>query len=582
VQESVQSIVAFLDADGRLAEFLVVYKEGTNRTFPEPRDLARHVVDLGYAAGQAAKVHGLPWQSFSGGGLTFDVTTTPRSSALGAFIRIGADKAPAATALTRDPRDFGALHLDRTFERNRTGLVPAANPEKDLVITQPADLKRVTLPVDEPRPQAVTAHRAGDHDLVESVTFHWSPESSLNLVAVPQLVVPLWSAYGPARIEAVENTDHGHLLVVWENERTRLALRLPYETTEGPELKATDRRGEEVNERVAEATRFDKTERARRWKAAGLQIRLPRALPGRIVEQVRLGEPKAEVERLFKAAPESRMKPMKDGGFNLLFGSNPAAGATFWPRQVFVRFDGDDKVAEVRVRYQDGQTPPGKDRPALLDVLKKSGKWPEKLAPTWSGVWTDVGGVQTASGRWIDDQTLMTFQRDAITTEVTLRDCPEQGPLGRQLPPLSFCSRGVADCELGDPRSDVLKRWKVDKPTWAGDALVLRPADGPYDALLVYFEGRGEDRVVKIHAQYRNRLPSADATQAIVDAWGADIDNLGAIRRQDSPKEPLLQAFTWHDERTRVRIFGQQTETGPRLYREWCELPVPAPKTAQR
>ncbi len=67
-----------------------------------------------------------------------------------------------------------------------------------------------------------------------------------------------------------------------------------------------------------------------------------------------------------------------------------------------------------------------------------------------------------------------------------------------------------------------------------------------------------------------------------MDAWRADIDHLGALRRQDFPKEPLLQSSTWHDDRTRVRIFGQQTETGPRLYNEWCELPIPTPKTAKR
>jgi hypothetical protein len=590
VQESVQTVAAFLDADGKLVEFLVAYKEGTSRTFPEPKDLARHLVDLGYATGEATKEYRLPRQSFSGGGLTFDVTTTPRSSALGAFIRIGAEKAPAAIALTHDPRDFGALSLDRSFERNRTGLVPGANPEKDLVINQPADLKRVTLPVEEPRPSAVIVQRTGDFDLVDSVTFQWSPESSLNLVAVPQLVVPLWRVYGPARIEAVDNTDRGHLLFVWENERTRLALRLPYDTAQGPELKAADRRGEAaVKERLAEVARFDKTERAQRWTHAwdedDLQVRLPRVLPGAVVEHVRLGQPKAEVEKLFKAVPDSGLKPkaaMDDGCLNLLLASNPAAGVTFWPRQIFVRFDTDDKVAEVRVRYEGTQTPPGKDRPGLLDVLRKSGGWPEKLAPTWPGVWADIGGGQVTSGRWLDDQTSITFQRDSVTTEVTLRDCPENAPFGREMPPLSFCSRGVPGCELGDKRTEVLKHWKVDKPTYVGDALLLQPADGLYDYLLVYFEGRGEDRVIKIQAQYRNRLPTTDAAPAITDAWRDDIYNLGAIRRQDLPREPVLHSFNWHDDRTRVRIFGQQTDTGPRLYREWCELPIATPKTAKR
>ena len=63
--------------------------------------------------------------------------------------------------------------------------------------------------------------------------------------------------------------------------------------------------------------------------------------------------------------------------------------------------------------------------------------------------------------------------------------------------------------------------------------------------------------------------------------WGDERllrQEFGAVRRQDAASASMLQAWSWHDDRTRVRIFGQQTENGPRLYSEWREWPIPAVK----
>jgi hypothetical protein len=584
VGENVESVVAFLGADGKLVEFLFVYKEAAHTSFPEPSDLARPVADRGYSPSELRKPHGLPQQSFTGGGLIYEVTATPGGRAIGAVVRVAAEKSAGTPTLARDPRDFGGIRLDRSFERNRTEIAPEVNADKKVVITRAAAIAKVTQPATDVKPQSIVLERHGDDDLVDSVTIRWSPVSDLNLVAVPKLLVPLWAAFGPARIEAVEDTEHPHLLVVWENERTRLTFRLPYNDAETLELKATDRRGEAgVKERLAETANFDKEERAQRWRDDHRDIRLGRGLPGTVVEQIQLGTQKAAVKRALASAREARLTTLEDGGFNLVFFSTPAAGVTYWPRQMFVRFDKADKVAEVRVRYQDGSVAPSKDRPSLFDVLKKGNGAPEKITATWPAVWSDVGERHSARHwRWLDDRTLITLQQDAVTAEVILRDCPADDPLGASVTPLAFLSRGVRACQLGDSREEVLKRWKIERPTLVGDAVLLTPTDGAYDAVLAYFEAGDSGRLVKIQAQYRNRLSGEDASSAIVEAWRKDLDHLGGVRRQDAPKSTVLQAFSWHDEKTRVRIFGQVTNNGPRLYCEWRELPIPAVKTANR
>src|SRR5262249_62026752 len=113
------------------------------------------------------------------------------------------------------------------------------------------------------------------------------------------------------------------------------------------------------------------------------------------------------------------------GGFNVLFFSTPVAGATFWPRQMFVRFDKDDHAVEVRVRYENGLVPATKERPALLDVLKRTAGAPEKLTPTWANVWTDLPGTRAATYyRWSDDRTLATFHQHPSPTHTVLRASP--------------------------------------------------------------------------------------------------------------------------------------------------------------
>jgi hypothetical protein len=107
------------------------------------------------------------------------------------------------------------------------------------------------------------------------------------------------------------------------------------------------------------------------------------------------------------------------------------------------------------------------------------------------------------------------------------------------------------------------------------------PTASPYDVLLVWYEG---GKVSRLIARHRNPkpLPPAEVGTALQEAWSRDLDRLGYVRRQDGPHGQVLQAYGWHDDRTRVHIFAQETEEGPRLFTEWREWPVPSQAVAAK
>jgi hypothetical protein len=199
-------------------------------------------------------------------------------------------------------------------------------------------------------------------------------------------------------------------------------------------------------------------------------------------------------------------------------------------------------------------------------------------------LWTDLpAGKSPLLYRWLDDITCLTYQHDKGGSEVVVRDCPLDNPLGVALPPLVFCNRGVEGCILGETPSDLRKRWQVSKPllTNNGAEVLVPPAGSPYDVLLVWYEG---DKVSRLIGRYREpkTLKREQIGEALQRAWAADFDHLGYLRRQDGTRGQVLQAYSWHEDRTRVRIFAQETEDGIRLFTEWREWPIPAQTVASK
>ncbi|HWG44905.1 MAG TPA: hypothetical protein VN688_19180 [Gemmataceae bacterium] len=582
--EGVNNVVAFLDDKHTLTEVLVAYRPKINELFPEPQNLALALIEHGYTSQAPAAKSGLNRQTWTGGGLAYDVTLLTRGNAGGALIRVAKAGVPApAASFAHSPRDFGAVNLDRSFEQNRLEIAPDQTGPA-LEITDKDTLARIIQPATAFAPSAALLKREASEDLLAQLALRWPADQNTN--ALNRLVLPLWSAYGPARIEGMEGTDGDQLVLIWEGSDTRLKLRLPYDD-KSPELLAEDSRGPAALKTRAEiAAQLNRRERQERLTAGKPRTRLARfiQLPSHGIDNLRLGMTREEAKATLPGSRSIRVQPLTDG-LNILFLNEPPATAAYWPRQMFVRFGADNRLAEIRVRYQEGAHTPGKSELSLLDTLKKKPNGaPETLPATWAGLWTDLPTrKQPVFYRWLDDATSWTYQSDKGGSEVVLRDCPAEQPLGVQLPPLEFCRRGVEACVLGDTLSEVRRRWDITKPRFAsnGAEVLFLPAKSPYDVLLIWYDN---DKVSRLIARHRNpkTVKYEEVGAALQQAWSADLDRLGYLRRQDGPLGQVMQAYSWNDDRTRVRIFAQETEEGIRLFTEWREWPIPAKTVASK
>jgi hypothetical protein len=591
--EGVEAVVAFLDGKERLDGVQVLYRPKINELFPEPVHLAHHLLEHGFAAKEPTAGVGLLRQVYEGGGLVYDLSVFTRGNAAGALIQLGtpvretqaaAVRETQAATVGRNPRDFGAVSFDRSWEANRVGLVPQTGGDT-LKLTDKKDLAKVTQPVTDYAPEEVVLQRLPGHDLLAGLRFTWDRKESEDTLY--RLGLPLWAAYGRSQLEGKEDGHGGFLLLTWEQGPTRLRLWIPFDQ-HSPELTVEDTRGAtDAAARVEAAHAVDRAERQARLAAGKAQKRLPRTLEvnapatnGVQVEGLQLGMTKEEALATLPDFRGLRRQALPDG-VNLLFATEPPGEATYWARQMFVRLGPGDRVAEVRIRYQEGPGKAGPKAPSLLDALKKKAGAPEELPGPWVGLWTDLGTKKVpVLYRWRDDVTVLTLQRDAGGAEVVLRDCPPDGPLGVDLPPLQFCSRGVPRCALGDNRADILRRHGVQKPHVLanGAEYFAESEDSPYDVLLVWYE---KNRVSRIIARHRDKqpIPADGAGAALQQAWGAAIDRLGYVRRIEGPRGPVLGAYDWHDDVTRVRIFVQETDKGARLFTEFRNWPIAAAAT---
>ncbi len=578
--EGVEAVVAFLDGKDRLDGVLLLYRPKINELFPEPAHLALPLQDRGFSSKAPASAAGLLRQVYEGGGLNYDVEVATRGNAVGALVQVGpVGKESDTTATGRNPRDFGAVSLNRSFTANRTALAPRQGGHKLTLVGKNA-LSKVAQPVKAFAPQELVLEREPGHDVVSSLRLLWDKEESQD--ALYRLGLPLWSAYGRSRIAGKEDQSGGFLVLTWEQGSTRTRLRLPYDQR-SPELVVEDTRGPAAGaERALAAQQRDREERQARLAAGKPQVRLPRTLEvnapvtnGLQVEGLQLGMTREEALATLPGSASVRRQALSDG-VNLLFTAEPPLSAPYWARQMFVRFGPDNRVAEVRVRYQEGPGMPSAKSPSLLDALKKVAGAPEELPGAWAGLWADLGGRKTSIlYRWHDDTTQLTLQRDEGGAEVTLRDCPADRPQGVELPPLQFCPRGVELCALGDRRATILRRFNVKQPPTAanGAEVLAAPEGSPYDLLLVWSDNGGVSRII---ARHRDKPAGSDegVAAALQQAWARNIDRLGYVRRMEGPRGQVKGAYDWHDDVTRVRTFVQDTEQGPRVFTEFRTWPV--------
>jgi hypothetical protein len=416
--------------------------------------------------------------------------------------------------------------------------------------------------------------RARDHDVVQSLRLTWPLD--LNNDAAGRLLAPLFAHLGPASAEGVEGTSL--LRFRWQDERTRVELHLPYDE-KPPVLVVEDIQPASAGvERLRLARSRDEAERQQRLRDNQARRRLPRS-PGTVnglsLAGLKLGASRAEAKAALPRGKSYRVKEVP-GGLSLLDLRPPFASEPHWANQVLVRFDARDQVSEVRVRYREGLAA-GKKGTLLARLSDVRNGAPEVLPSRWAGLWSDRPAREPAPVlyRWQDDVTVRTCEQDADGSEVVLRD--RSGP--GESAPWRFLAQGLPGCALGDTRASVEAAWKKPAAASGGASVYRQPATSAYQMVLVWYQA---DRVSRIVAVHRGDVGAEEkaVTGALKRAWGQHIDGLGAVRRQEGRRDPVLGAFFWHDDRTRVQVFVRLEDGTGRLLTEWREWPVPGAKPA--
>ena len=511
------------------------------------------------------------------GNSTCNVSVVPTSHVLGAYIRFAAAERPPAPALSRD---FGSVNIDRSFGQNRVRLVP--EQVGDSVQTgREASLAKITNPLAPLAPTMAVLRRDGWSDLVKSFALLYNVEETTPPIF--QTALPLWAAFGPAHIEPQEDKDGGHLLLTWQDASTRYTLQLPHVNGHPFEFEVTDARGaDSLQARATAAGEHDAAERKARLENKHPHIRIPRRVEigwSNTAVAISLGMTRDQVKAIL---PKGKSVAVQSGpdAINVLFTGEPPRTATRAMRQAFIRFGPDQRVAEIRSRTVAGSASSSSHwiKDLMASVSRSSGAALESPS-NWPTIWSDLPAHKPTPvlGRWQDDISWMTVQRDGTTVEMTLHNCPLDRPDGVPLSPFAYLDRGLEGVALGDSRANVVARVKPDKPRTLDDGgIVLPSARGSgYDVLLVWFD---KDRVNRIVA--RSSAPATPAGKQppkigdqITQAWGRNLRSFGWPTRQDAGPDGGLQTLGWHDDLTRIRIFAQDTDDGQaRIFTEWKDI----------
>jgi hypothetical protein len=581
ISEGCQAVVVFLDKSGKTTEVLATYRPKLIDIVTDAGQLTPtlHDADLGQSIGGGSN---RLQRSFQAGNLNCEARLFPQGSALGGMVRLvpangSSAKSSLASGQTPVVRDFGIVHLDRSFEQNRLQVAP--EQQGDSVQTKRTQiLNKIKNALDHWTPSLVTIQREKGQEAVSKLILRYERDKEGALLH--QLVASLWQKMGPAQIEESHDAESSYLTLTWQDSKTHMTLIVPNSENLPIEL-VVENQGAKNLEGAQVVATLDEVERKARIEAGKPSLRLPRQLEG-----VEIGQSKGQALATLLEGAKALKKDFP-GGFSVVYPRASTKDTKSVLRQVLVRCDAKDKVAEVSCRYQRG---PGANAATWssdqLKAWKKLGGAPAGSESPSASLWSELDphAASLKSYKWRDDLTQLSFTVDGPTADVTLLDCPLDEPKGVALGELSFLTLGPEDCALTTSRETLLKNWQATKPGKAPKVdLVLYPsAKSPYDVLLVWFES---DRVARVVARFRSAASKERPSpgQLLSDAWGQSMQTWGWPSHHDFGTNQELTSMGAHDDKVRFRIYSQLSDDGaPRVFAEWKKIGSPTQVSATR
>lgn len=544
--------VAFADAAGATKEILVTYRPQLVQ-YHLPEQFAEVVEEL--ASGRTDNISDdCPRRVWDFGACKLDVILTPRHATLGGLVRL---QVPGEAKVAELPRDFGTVHLDRSFDAHRR-LTKAGKKTGSLVLTDKT-LIDVINPLATRVPTNVILEREAKHDVVSQITFEYAENPKDSVTSAGSIAKPLMSSFGKPTL-AFGDGAKGSIDFVWNDGKTRYRLRFPYARDRKIALDATDSSPIGLSDRAAASSAKDAADRLERIKSNKPLTNLPRQ-----IGDIKLGISRAEFEKAIPKSPQLIQQDIKGGMMAAYLGA-PAAGNSV-TREWFGRFD-DDRLVEVRIRQVD--LPSNKPGQFLktFDALKAP-LGPPEISTEPMTTWGDLPkrGLSTVFD-WRDDLTRLKCRLEPFGFEAILRDCPPAHPDGAPLPPITYLPKGIGVIKLGMTKDDLLKL--NAKSTEPNEFLINSPAP-EYDSLLARLDG---DRVTRIIARHKLASPVKDEAQAsktLLQQWVRDARSIGWPSRQDMVG-PNLQSLATRDDETRYRVFWQQESPGLSVFSEWKDI----------
>jgi hypothetical protein len=566
-RDGIDNAFLCLDSTGHFREAVVIYQAKTNELYHSGiSNLAVHLEEQGLTShpGEEKWIRHSTYETSLGEAeFVFPLT----GDYLGAIVRFQNHDARQDVSLTRD---FSLVHLDRSFENNRWRLDPKVMTEP--VKTEDAEqLNGLMNPMRSWKPHAASLVREQQYDMVAKFGI-----SYLMDVTKPQfnkVVEEAWETWGPASVEE-ERGDVPTLNFTWHDKDTRFTVRFPFNITQpATEFVAEDHSTLDPAQRAEQVAEWNRQERLTHLKLGHTSHRVPRKLE---FEGVELGMKMSKAIDLFNRAAHFNVQKLSDGATTTFAGPAPEK-FSFVARQVFLRSDASRNLTEIRVRYQDaGEGSPTAEWCAtLLDAWKAKCGAPVTITPTWSGVWPEYSSARPVMYRWLDEQSMLTFQYDDKGVEMVLRNCPADQPEGITLPPLKYLPRGPEGYELGMSQVAVLGDVPTTEKPVGEDMTIVEPkSPSPYDQLQLWFDSQHKlVRVVARHTARDNHVPTQDDQADLLrDFWARSLKSLGWTRRQDMSTHKAVDSLGWQDDCTRLRTYWAKSSGQLHMFTEWKDL----------